>query len=211
MDEPAKKFRPGMEYKVSLDTMALVNKVIREIVETLLEAIALVVLVVFVFLHGWRATLITVPVSLVGAILPLLGFSVNTLSLLGLVPAIGLVVDDAIVVVVVVEAVEHHIERGVGPHLGVQRAHAEPGARGAAPQAARLVEGALRAARSRLQPGLRAHHRRLHLDQPPPGAEAVHHARVAREAREWAFCTHPGGAGLRGGAARHPQHQEDSA
>ena len=93
------------------------NAGIREIVETLLEAIALVVLVVFVFLQSWRATLIpllTVPVSLIGAfaVFPLLGFSVNTLSLFGLVLAIGLVVDDAIVVV---EAVEHHIEEGMAP------------------------------------------------------------------------------------------------
>ncbi len=90
---------------------------IREIVETLVEAIVLVVLVVFLFLQSWRATLIpllTVPVSLIGAfaVFPLLGFSVNTLSLFGLVLAIGLVVDDAIVVV---EAVEHHIEEGMAP------------------------------------------------------------------------------------------------
>src|SRR6202041_3256404 len=85
--------------------------------QTLLEAILLVVLVVFVFLQSWRATLIpllTVPVSLVGAfaVFPLLGFSINTLSLFGLVLAIGLVVDDAIVVV---EAVEHHMEHGLSP------------------------------------------------------------------------------------------------
>lgn len=117
MDTVAKSFPPGVAYKVSLDTTAPVTAGIREIVETLLEAIALVVLVVFIFLQSWRATLIpllTVPVSLVGAfaIFPLLGFSVNTLSLFGLVLAIGLVVDDAIVVV---EAVEHHIERGMSP------------------------------------------------------------------------------------------------
>src|SRR4029077_8010459 len=87
------------------------------IVETLLIAIVLVVLVVFVFLQNWRATLIpmiAVPVSLIGtfAAFPLLGFSINTLSLFALVLAIGLVVDDAIVVV---EAVEHHIEEGMSP------------------------------------------------------------------------------------------------
>jgi len=113
----AKRFPPGVAYKVSLDTTAPVVAGIREIVQTLLEAIALVVLVVFVFLQSWRATLIpllTVPVSLVGAfaVFPLLGFSVNTLSLFGLVLAIGLVVDDSIVVV---EAVEHHIEHGMSP------------------------------------------------------------------------------------------------
>ncbi|HEY1816116.1 MAG TPA: multidrug efflux RND transporter permease subunit [Kofleriaceae bacterium] len=117
MDELAKHFPPGVAYKISLDTTRPVTAGIREIVETLLEAVGLVVLVVFIFLQSWRATLIpllTVPVSLVGAfaLFPLFGFSVNTLSLFGLVLAIGLVVDDAIVVV---EAVEHHIEEGMAP------------------------------------------------------------------------------------------------
>ncbi len=117
MAELATKFPPGMEYRVSLDTTAPVTAGIREIVTTLVEAIGLVVLVVFVFLQSWRATLIpllTVPVSLVGAfaVFPWLGFSVNTLSLFGLVLAIGLVVDDAIVVV---EAVERRIEEGMSP------------------------------------------------------------------------------------------------
>jgi len=101
----------------SLDTTLAVSAGIREIVKTLVEALALVVIVVFVFLQGFRATLIpllAVPVALVGAfmVFPLLGFSINTLSLFGLVLAIGLVVDDAIVVV---EAVEHHIEQGLSP------------------------------------------------------------------------------------------------
>ncbi len=117
MDELAKRFPPGIAYRVSLDTTAPVTAGIREIIETLLEAIGLVVLVVFIFLQSWRATLIpllTIPVSLIGAfaVFPLFGFSVNTLSLFGLVLAIGLVVDDAIVVV---EAVEHHIEEGMAP------------------------------------------------------------------------------------------------
>src|SRR5258708_25944713 len=86
-----------------------------EIVKTLFEALALVIIVVFIFLQGWRATLIplcAVPVSLIGifVLFPLFGFSINTLSLFGLVLAIGLVVDDAIVVV---EAVERHIEEGM--------------------------------------------------------------------------------------------------
>jgi HAE1 family hydrophobic/amphiphilic exporter-1 len=124
MSDLATRFPPGVKYTVSLDTTAPVKAGIREIVETLLEAIALVVLVVFVFLQSWRATLIpllTVPVSLVGAFIafPLLGFSVNTLSLFGLVLAIGLVVDDAIVVV---EAVEHHIEEGMAPRDATVRA-----------------------------------------------------------------------------------------
>ena len=117
MEELKKRFPPGMDYQVSLDTTAPVKAGIEEILITLAEAIGLVVLVVFIFLQSWRATLIpllTVPVSLVGvfAVFPLLGFSINTLSLFGLVLAIGLVVDDAIVVV---EAVEHHIEEGMSP------------------------------------------------------------------------------------------------
>jgi HAE1 family hydrophobic/amphiphilic exporter-1 len=125
--ELAQRFPPGIDYKVSLDTTAPVLAGMREIVLTLLEAIGLVVLVVFVFLQSWRATLIpllTVPVSLIGAfaVFPLLGFSVNTLSLFGLVLAIGLVVDDAIVVV---EAVEHHIEEGMSPRDATLRAMSE--------------------------------------------------------------------------------------
>ena len=94
---------------------------------TFWEALALVMIVVFVFLQGWRAALIpllAVPVSLVGtfAIFPLLGFSINTLSLFGLVLAIGLVVDDAIVVV---EAVEHHIEEGLSPKEATLKAMSE--------------------------------------------------------------------------------------
>ena len=125
--ELSQRFPPGVAYQVSLDTTAPVNAGIREIVHTLLEAIALVVIVVFVFLQSWRATLIpllTVPVSLIGAfaLFPLLGFSVNTLSLFGLVLAIGLVVDDAIVVV---EAVEHHIEAGMSPRDATFKAMSE--------------------------------------------------------------------------------------
>jgi HAE1 family hydrophobic/amphiphilic exporter-1 len=127
MDDLKKRFPAGLEYKVSLDTTRPVTAGLREIVETLAEAIALVVLVVFVFLQSWRATLIpllTVPVSLIGAfaVFPLLGFSINTLSLFGLVLAIGLVVDDAIVVV---EAVEHHIEGGMSPRDATFRAMEE--------------------------------------------------------------------------------------
>ncbi|HEY8091534.1 MAG TPA: efflux RND transporter permease subunit, partial [Polyangiaceae bacterium] len=127
MVDLATRFPTGVAYKISLDTTAPVKAGIREIVETLLIAIALVVLVVFVFLQSWRATLIpllTVPVSLVGAfaLFPALGFSVNTLSLFGLVLAIGLVVDDAIVVV---EAVEHHIEGGLSPRDATLRAMSE--------------------------------------------------------------------------------------
>jgi hydrophobic/amphiphilic exporter-1 (mainly G- bacteria), HAE1 family len=115
--ELSQKFPKDVEYHVSLDTTLAVSEGIKEIVDTLFEAIILVIIVVFIFLQNWRATLIpliTVPVSLIGTfmIFPLLGFSVNVLSLLGLVLAIGIVVDDAIVVV---EAVMHHIEHGKTP------------------------------------------------------------------------------------------------
>ncbi len=117
MADLATRFPRDMDYLVSLDTTLPVTEGINEIVHTLLEAVVLVIIVVFVFLQNWRATLIplmTVPVSLVGAFIffPLLGFSINVLSLLGLVLAIGIVVDDAIVVV---EAVMHHIEHGLAP------------------------------------------------------------------------------------------------
>jgi HAE1 family hydrophobic/amphiphilic exporter-1 len=122
-----KKFPVGLAYEVSLDTTLPVTEGIDEILHTLFEAVLLVLLVVFLFLQSWRATLIplvTVPVSLIGAfaLFPLFGFSINTLSLLGLVLAIGLVVDDAIVVV---EAVEHHIEHGLDPMAATQQAMKE--------------------------------------------------------------------------------------
>jgi hydrophobic/amphiphilic exporter-1 (mainly G- bacteria), HAE1 family len=115
--ELSRRFPSDLAYTVSLDTTASVTAGMQEIMYTLLEALGLVVLVVYVFLQGWRATLIpllAVPVSLIGTfvVFPMLGFSINTLSLFGLVLAIGLVVDDAIVVV---EAVERHIEEGLSP------------------------------------------------------------------------------------------------
>ena len=127
MEELKSKFPPGMDYQVTLDTTAPVQAGIEEILITLAEAIGLVVLVVFLFLQSWRATLIpllTVPVSLIGvfAVFPFLGFSINTLSLFALVLAIGLVVDDAIVVV---EAVEHHIEAGLSPRDATAKAMSE--------------------------------------------------------------------------------------
>lgn len=117
MKELAKGFPKDIQYNEALDTTLAITAGIEEIIHTLFEAVLLVILVVFIFLQNWRATLIpliTVPVSLIGAIsvFPLLGFSINTLSLLGLVLAIGIVVDDAIVVV---EAVMHHIEHGKTP------------------------------------------------------------------------------------------------
>jgi len=123
----SQRFPQDLSYTVSLDTTLAVTAGMREIVYTLFEALGLVVVVVYLFLQGWRATLIpllAVPVSLVGtfAVFPLLGFSINTLSLFGLVLAIGLVVDDAIVVV---EAVERHIEEGMTPRNAALKAMEE--------------------------------------------------------------------------------------
>jgi hydrophobic/amphiphilic exporter-1 (mainly G- bacteria), HAE1 family len=127
MADLSTRFPRDMEYLISLDTTLPVTEGITEIVHTLFEAVVLVIIVVFVFLQNWRATLIpllTVPVSLVGAFIffPLLGFSINVLSLLGLVLAIGIVVDDAIVVV---EAVMHHIEHGMAPKEATLKAMEE--------------------------------------------------------------------------------------
>jgi HAE1 family hydrophobic/amphiphilic exporter-1 len=121
------RFPEDMDYAVSVDNTAAVTEGIKEISTTLVEAMLLVILVVFLFLQNWRATmipLVAVPVSLIGtfAVFPLLGFSINTLSLFGLVLAIGLVVDDAIVVV---EAVEHHIEEGMAPRAATLQAMKE--------------------------------------------------------------------------------------
>ena len=127
MAEAKQRFPQDMDYAIGLDTTLAVSEGIKEIIETLLIALALVIFVVYVFLQGWRATLIpllAVPVSLVGtfALFPLFGFSVNTLSLFGLVLAIGLVVDDAIVVV---EGVERHIEEGMTPKNAALKAMEE--------------------------------------------------------------------------------------
>src|SRR5262245_58472923 len=127
MRELKERFPSDLDYEIGLDTTLPVTEGIKEITTTLVEAMILVILVVFLFLQNWRATLIpliAVPVSLVGtfAFFPFLGFSINTLSLFGLVLAIGLVVDDAIVVV---EAVEHHIEEGMSPREATLKAMSE--------------------------------------------------------------------------------------
>src|SRR5579862_3059861 len=127
MQEAKKRFPQDVEYVVSLDTTESVTEGIRDIVVTILIAIALVTIVVYLFLQGWRATLIpllAVPVSLIGTFIlfPVFGFSINTLSLFGLVLAIGLVVDDAIVVV---EAVERHIEEGLSAKEAARKAMRE--------------------------------------------------------------------------------------
>jgi HAE1 family hydrophobic/amphiphilic exporter-1 len=127
MEKVKTQFPEDLDYAVSLDTTLAVSRGIEEILVTLCEALGLVVLVVYIFLQGWRATLIpllAVPVSLIGTftLFPVFGFSINTLSLFGLVLAIGLVVDDAIVVV---EAVERHIEEGLSPKDAATKAMEE--------------------------------------------------------------------------------------
>ncbi|HTP85450.1 MAG TPA: multidrug efflux RND transporter permease subunit [Bryobacteraceae bacterium] len=127
MAEAKKRFPEDVDYVIPIDTTLAVNEGVREIVVTLAIAIVLVIAVVYLFLQSWRATLIpllAVPVSLVGAFLffPVFGFTINTLSLFGLVLAIGLVVDDAIVVV---EAVERHIENGLAPKEAAVKAMGE--------------------------------------------------------------------------------------
>ncbi len=127
MDELQQSFPPGIEYRTVYDTTIFVRDSIKAVVTTLLEAVLLVVLVVILFLQTWRASiipLIAVPVSIVGtfAALYLLGFSINTLTLFGLVLAIGIVVDDAIVVV---ENVERNIEEGLSPLAAAHQAMKE--------------------------------------------------------------------------------------
>jgi hydrophobic/amphiphilic exporter-1 (mainly G- bacteria), HAE1 family len=127
MADMKQRFPEDVDYTVSLDQTLPVTEGMKEIFETLVIAIVLVILVVYLFLQDWRATLIpmlAVPVSLVGtfAVFPLFGFSINTLSMLGLVLAIGLVVDDAIVVV---EGVQRHIEEGLAPKDAARKAMQE--------------------------------------------------------------------------------------
>ena len=127
MAEMKQRFPQDVDYAIALDQTAAVTEGMKEIIETLLIAIVLVLLVVYLFLQDWRATLIpmlAVPVSLVGTfvLFPLFGFSINTLSMFGLVLAIGLVVDDAIVVV---EGVQRHIEEGLAPKDAARRAMEE--------------------------------------------------------------------------------------
>jgi HAE1 family hydrophobic/amphiphilic exporter-1 len=127
MSQMKQRFPDDIDYAISLDQTSAVTEGMREIVETLIIAIVLVILVVYLFLQDWRATLIpllAVPVSLVGTFVffPLFGFSINTLSMFGLVLAIGLVVDDAIVVV---EGVQRHIEEGLAPKDAARKAMEE--------------------------------------------------------------------------------------
>jgi hydrophobe/amphiphile efflux-1 (HAE1) family protein len=127
MAQAKQSFPPGIDYVVPYNSTMFVRTAIEDVVKTLVEAVALVILVVFIFLQSWRATLIpllTVPVSIIGtfALFPLLGFSINITSMFGLVLAIGIVVDDAIVVV---EAVQRHIDEGLSPRDATVRAMKE--------------------------------------------------------------------------------------
>ena len=117
MDVLAKNFPQGLEYSILYDTTEFISRSIEEVTTTLYQAVALVILVVFLFLQNWRMTIIpsiAIPVSLIGtfAVMNILGYSINTISLFGLVMAIGIVVDDAIVVI---ENVERHISEGMSP------------------------------------------------------------------------------------------------
>lgn len=127
MEDLRSSFPPGLDYEVSLDTTLAITAGLKEIVVTLIVALILVILVVYLFIQDWRATIIptlAIPVSLVGAFMlfPLLGFTINVLSLLGLVLAIGIVVDDAIVVV---EAVQQNLDKGYSPKEATNRAMKE--------------------------------------------------------------------------------------
>jgi len=127
MEELKKRFPQGVDYRICYDTTPYISESIHEVFNTLRDAVLLVGLVVLVFLQNWRSALIpliAVPVAIVGtfAAMALMGFSLNTLSLFGLVLAIGIVVDDAIVVV---EATEHHIEQGMTPRAAAHQAMAE--------------------------------------------------------------------------------------
>ena len=124
MKELKKRFPPGVDYSIVYDTTPFIKESIKEVFETLFDAIVLVAIVVLVFLQNWRSAiipLIAVPVAIVGtfAVMAAMGFSLNNLTLFGLVLAIGIVVDDAIVVV---EAVEHHIEHGLKPRQATELA-----------------------------------------------------------------------------------------
>jgi len=129
MEELKQRFPVGLDYTIIYDPTVSVRESIQEVQKTLFEAIALVVLVVLVFLQTWRAALIpliAIPVSLIGtfAAMKAFGFSINNVSLFGIVLAIGIVVDDAIVVV---EAIEHHIEDGLSPRDAARKAMTEVG------------------------------------------------------------------------------------
>ena len=129
MDELAKSFPPGLAYRVAYNTTEFVQQSVDEVIQTLFEAVVLVVLVIILFLQTWRAAIIpivAIPVSLIGTffVLAAFGFSLNNLTLFGLVLAIGIVVDDAIVVV---ENVERYLREGMSPRDAAHKTMDEVG------------------------------------------------------------------------------------
>src|SRR5437016_5021306 len=220
MDELSRSFPEGLAYRIVYNPTVFVRESINEVIHTLFEAVGLVVIVVLVFLQTWRASLIpllAIPVSLVGTVAAMkaFGFSLNMLSLFGLVLAIGIVVDDAIVVV---ENVERHIAAGLGPVLsavrphdrggdhtvGVQLAHAEPGDVRAPPPARRRRKGLVRTpvgppprrVLPRVQPGLRADQPSLWRGRRPPGTPTrpcAHHLCPAARSHRGRVPDHPDG------------------
>ena len=136
LDRLSTHFPPGMKYQNAFDTTEAVGESIRDVLTTLIEAIVLVILVIFIFLQDWRSTIIpavTIPVSLIGtfAFVKLLGFSVNTLTLFGITLATGLVVDDAIVVIEnierhIQEGEQRHAQSGIGRHVEKWRERSSP-------------------------------------------------------------------------------------
>src|SRR5262249_16503998 len=124
MEELKESFPEDLDYAISLDMTPFIKESVKEVIRTLIEAVILVAVVVLVFLQNWRSAiipLVAVPVAVIGtfAVMAVIGFSLNNLTLFGLVLAIGIVVDDAIVVV---EAIEHHIEEGMSPRRAAHKA-----------------------------------------------------------------------------------------
>src|SRR4051794_18441556 len=131
MDDLAKSFPPGLEYRIAYNTTEFIQESVDEVIKTLFEALVLVVVVIILFLQTWRAAIIpivAIPVSLVGTffVLQAFGFSLNNLTLFGLVLAIGVVVDDAIVVV---ENVERYLRAGLSPKDAAHKTMDESAAR----------------------------------------------------------------------------------
>ncbi len=201
--ELEKSFPPGLKYIIAVDTTTVVSDSIREVVRTLAEAIVIVIIVIFLFLQDWRATIIpavTIPVSLIGtfAFIKIFGFSINSLTLFGITLATGLVVDDAIVVI---ENVQRHIcRRRRRPARGHQRRHG----RGHQRRHRHLARAHLRLHPGQLLPrhhrhslqAVLAHHRLLHrhlgLQRAHPLARARRHPAApgaAQRPASWACCS----------------------
>ena len=199
MEELSKRFPPGIAYAMHYDTTRFVSAAMRDVVITLVEALLLVVFVVYVFLQSWRTTIIptiAIPVSLIAtlAVMQVCGFSLNMLSLLGMVLAIGLVVDDAIVVV---ENVERQLEAGLPPLAAAQEG--DVGSDGADHRDDGGADGGVRAGRlhsRRRGPALQSvradgrdfrRHFRLQFADAEPGAERGAFCATAPKGRFFLF------------------------